>query len=232
MGEVLAHYFIVKGYFYGKKLWGKLIDVDLLKASAILAYINIILYIAYTYYYIKNDGLIMLILMVLGFLCIFITYLSFAMSIVSNILNINKGKISIADLYLKPKKYKLLFILFQILTLLVLAIAFLPLMMLGSAAFICTRFGVRFLYISLMSTSVYSILFVLFLYNKKKITLFETVVHIILQLIFVLDIVDSLYLASKYKNITIEDLQNPLIALQTIFTAQYLLTAECTKKIF
>ena len=99
MGEVLAHYFIVKGYFYGKKLWGKLIDVDLLKASAILAYINIILYIAYTYYYIKNDGLIMLILMVLGFLCIFITYLSFAMSIVSNILNINKGKISIADLY-------------------------------------------------------------------------------------------------------------------------------------
>ena len=191
MGEVLAHYFIVKGYFYGKKLWGKLIDVDLLKASAILAYINIILYIAYTYYYIKNDGLIMLILMVLGFLCIFITYLSFAMSIVSNILNINKGKISIADLYLKPKKYKLLFILFQILTLLVLAIAFLPLMMLGSAAFICTRFGVRFLYISLMSTSVYSILFVLFLYNKKKITLFETVVHIILQLIFVLDIVDS-----------------------------------------
>lgn len=204
MGEVLAHYFIVKGYFYGKKLWGKLIDVDLLKASAILAYINIILYIAYTYYYIKNDGLIMLILMVLGFLCIFITYLSFAMSIVSNILNINKGKISIADLYLKPKKYKLLFILFQILTLLVLAIAFLPLMMLGSAAFICTRFGVRFLYISLMSTSVYSILFVLFLYNKKKITLFETVVHIILQLIFVLDIIDSLYLASKYKNITIE----------------------------
>lgn len=204
MGEVLAHYFIVKGYFYGEKLWGKLIDVDLLKASAILAYINIILYIAYTYYYIKNDGLIMLILMVLGFLCIFITYLSFAMSIVSNILNINKGKISIADLYLKPKKYKLLFILFQILTLLVLAIAFLPLMMLGSAAFICTRFGVRFLYISLMSTSVYSILFVLFLYNKKKITLFETVVHIILQLIFVLDIVDSLYLASKYKNITIE----------------------------
>ena len=204
MGEVLAHYFIVKGYFYGKKLWGKLIDVDLLKASAILAYINIILYIAYTYYYIKNDGLIMLILMVLGFLCIFITYLSFAMSIVSNILNINKGKISIADLYLKPKKYKLLFILFQILTLLVLAIAFLPLMMLGSAAFICTRFGVRFLYISLMSTSVYSILFVLFLYNKKKITLFETVVHIILQLIFVLDIVDSLYLAYKYKNITIE----------------------------
>lgn len=204
MGEVLAHYFIVKGYFYGKKLWGKLIDVDLLKASAILAYINIILYIAYTYYYIKNDGLIMLILMVLGFLCIFITYLSFAMSIVSNILNINKGKISIADLYLKPKKYKLLFILFQILTLLVLAIAFLPLMMLGSAAFICTRFGVRFLYISLMSTSVYSILFVLFLYNKKKITLFKTVVHIILQLIFVLDIVDSLYLASKYKNITIE----------------------------
>lgn len=204
MGEVLAHYFIVKVYFYGKKLWGKLIDVDLLKASAILAYINIILYIAYTYYYIKNDGLIMLILMVLGFLCIFITYLSFAMSIVSNILNINKGKISIADLYLKPKKYKLLFILFQILTLLVLAIAFLPLMMLGSAAFICTRFGVRFLYISLMSTSVYSILFVLFLYNKKKITLFETVVHIILQLIFVLDIVDSLYLASKYKNITIE----------------------------
>lgn len=204
MGEVLAHYFIVKGYFYGKKLWGKLIDVDLLKASAILAYINIILYIAYTYYYIKNDGLIMLILMVLGFLCIFITYLSFAMSIVSIILNINKGKISIADLYLKPKKYKLLFILFQILTLLVLAIAFLPLMMLGSAAFICTRFGVRFLYISLMSTSVYSILFVLFLYNKKKITLFETVVHIILQLIFVLDIVDSLYLASKYKNITIE----------------------------
>lgn len=204
MGEVLAHYFIVKGYFYGKKLWGKLIDVDLLKASAILAYINIILYIAYTYYYIKNDGLIMLILMVLGFLCIFITYLSFAMSIVSNILNINKGKISIADLYLKPKKYKLLFILFQILTLLVLAIAFLPLMMLGSAAFICTRFVVRFLYISLMSTSVYSILFVLFLYNKKKITLFETVVHIILQLIFVLDIVDSLYLASKYKNITIE----------------------------
>ena len=204
MGEVLAHYFIVKGYFYGKKLWGKLIDVDLLKASAILAYINIILYIAYTYYYIKNDGLIMLILMVLGFLCIFITYLSFAMSIVSNILNINKGKISIADLYLKPKKYKLLFILFQILTLLVLAIAFLPLMMLGSAAFICTRFGVRFSYISLMSTSVYSILFVLFLYNKKKITLFETVVHIILQLIFVLDIVDSLYLASKYKNITIE----------------------------
>lgn len=204
MGEVLAHYFIVKGYFYGKKLWGKLIDVDLLKASAILAYINIILYIAYTYYYIKNDGLIMLILMVLGFLCIFITYLSFAMSIVSNILNINKGKISIADLYLKSKKYKLLFIPFQILTLLVLAIAFLPLMMLGSAAFICTRFGVRFLYISLMSTSVYSILFVLFLYNKKKITLFETVVHIILQLIFVLDIVDSLYLASKYKNITIE----------------------------
>ena len=204
MGEVLAHYFIVKGYFYGKKLWGKLIDVDLLKASAILAYINIILYIAYTYYYIKNDGLIMLILMVLGFLCIFITYLSFAMSIVSNILNINKGKISIADLYLKPKKYKLLFILFQILTLLVLAIAFLPLMMLGSSAFICKRFGVRFLYISLMSTSVYSILFVLFLYNKKKITLFETVVHIILQLIFVLDIVDSLYLASKYKNITIE----------------------------
>ena len=204
MGEVLAHYFIVKGYFYGKKLWGKLIDVDLLKASAILAYINIILYIAYTYYYIKNDGLIMLIRMVLGFLCIFSTYLSCAMSIVSNILNINKGKISIADLYLKPKKYKLLFILFQILTLLVLAIAFLPLMMLGSAAFICTRFGVRFLYISLMSTSVYSILFVLFLYNKKKITLFETVVHIILQLIFVLDIVDSLYLASKYKNITIE----------------------------
>lgn len=204
MGEVLAHYFIVKGYFYGKKLWGKLIDVDLLKASAILAYINIILYIAYTYYYIKNDGLIMLILMVLGFLCIFITYLSFAMSIVSIILNINKGKVSIADLYLKPKKYKLLFIPFQILTLLVLAIAFLPLMMLGSAAFICTRFGVRFLYISLMSTSVYSILFVLFLYNKKKITLFETVVHIILQLIFVLDIIDSLYLASKYKNITIE----------------------------
>lgn len=204
MGEVLAHYFIVKGYFYGKKIMGKLIDVDLLKASAILAYINIILYIAYTYYYIKNDGLIMLILMVLGFLCIFITYLSFAMSIVSIILNINKGKVSIADLYLKPKKYKLLFILFQILTLLVLAIAFLPLMMLGSAAFICTRFGVRFLYISLMSTSVYSILFVLFLYNKKKITLFETVVHIILQLIFVLDIVDSLYLASKYKNITIE----------------------------
>lgn len=189
---------------YGEKLWGKLIDVDLLKASAILAYINIILYIAYTYYYIKNDGLIMLILMVLGFLCIFITYLSFAMSIVSNILNINKGKVSIADLYLKSKKYKLLFIPFQILTLLVLAIAFLPLMMLGSAAFICTRFGVRFLYISLMSTSVYSILFVLFLYNKKKITLFETVVHIILQLIFVLDIVDSLYLASKYKNITIE----------------------------
>lgn len=189
---------------YGEKLWGKLIDVDLLKASAILAYINIILYIAYTYYYIKNDGLIMLILMVLGFLCIFITYLSFAMSIVSNILNINKGKVSIADLYLKSKKYKLLFIPFQILTLLVLAIAFLPLMMLGSAAFICTRFGVRFLYISLMSTSVYSILFVLFLYNKKKITLFETVVHIILQLIFVLDIVDSLYFASKYKNITIE----------------------------
>ena len=187
-----------------KKLWGKLIDVDLLKASAILAYINIILYIAYTYYYIKNDGLIMLILMVLGFFCIFITYLSFAMSIVSNILNINKGKVSIADLYLKPKEYKLLFIPFQILTLLVLAIAFLPLMMLGSAAFICTRFGVRFIYISLMSTSVYSILFVLFLYNKKKITLFETVVHIILQLIFVLDIVDSLYLASKYKNITIE----------------------------
>ena len=35
---------------YGEKLWGKLIDVDLLKASAILAYINIILYIAYTYY--------------------------------------------------------------------------------------------------------------------------------------------------------------------------------------
>lgn len=204
MGEVLAHYFIVKGYFYGKKIMGKLIDVDLLKASAILAYINIILYIAYTYYYIKNDGLIMLILMVLGFLCIFITYLSFAMSIVSIILNINKGKVSIADLYLKPQKYKLLFIPFQILTLLVLAIAFLPLMMLGSAAFICTRFGVRFLYISLMSTSVYSILFVLFLYNKKKITLFETVVHIILQLIFVLDIVDSLYLASKYKNITIE----------------------------
>lgn len=192
------------GKNYGEKLWGKLIDVDLLKASAILAYINIILYIAYTYYYIKNDGLIMLILMVLGFLCIFITYLSFAMSIVSNILNINKGKVSIADLYLKSKKYKLLFIPFQILTLLVLAIAFLPLMMLGSAAFICTRFGVRFLYISLMSTSVYSILFVLFLYNKKKITLFETVVHIILQLIFVLDIVDSLYLASKYKNITIE----------------------------
>ena len=55
MGEVLAHYFIVKGYFYGKKLWGKLIDVDLLKASAILAYINIILYIAYTYYYINLE---------------------------------------------------------------------------------------------------------------------------------------------------------------------------------
>lgn len=147
MGEVLAHYFIVKGYFYGKKLWGKLIDVDLLKASAILAYINIILYIAYTYYYIKNDGLIMLILMVLGFLCIFITYLSFAMSIVSNILNINKGKISIADLYLKPKKYKLLFILFQILTLLVLAIAFLPLMMLGfGSIYLYTIWGTLFIY--------------------------------------------------------------------------------------
>lgn len=186
-----------------KKLWGKLIDVDLLKTSAILAYINIILYIAYTYYYIKNDGLSIPILMVLG-LCMFISYLSFAMSIVSNMLSINKGKVSIADLYLKPKKYKLLFIPFQILTLLVLAIAFLTLIMLGSAVYFCTRFGVRFLYISLMSTSVYSILFVLFLYNKKKITLFETVVHIILQLIFVLDIVDSLYLASKYKNITIE----------------------------
>jgi hypothetical protein len=186
-----------------KKLWGKLIDVDLLKTSAILAYINIILYIACTYYYIKNDGLSIPILMVLG-LCMFITYLSFAISIISNMLNINKGKVSIADLYLKPKKYKLLFIPFQILTLLVLAIAFLPLIMLGSAVYFCTRFGVRFLYISLMSTSVYSILFVLFLYNKKKITLFETVVHIILQLIFVLDIIDSLYLASKYKNITIE----------------------------
>lgn len=186
-----------------KKLWGKLIDVDFLKTSAILAYINIILYIACTYYYIKNDGLSIPILMVLG-LCMFITYLSFAISIISNMLNINKGKVSISDLYLKPKIYKLIFIPFQILTLLILALAFLPLMMLGSAAFICTRFGVRFLYISLMSTSVYSILFVLFLYNKKKITLFETVVHIILQLIFVLDIVDSLYLASKYKNITIE----------------------------
>ena len=161
-----------------KKLWGKLIDVDLLKTSAILAYINIILYIACTYYYIKNDGLSIPILMVLG-LCMFISYLSFAMSIVSNMLSINKGKVSIADLYLKPKKYKLLFIPFQILTLLVLAIAFLPLIMLGSAVYFCTRFGVRFLYISLMSTSVYSILFVLFLYNKKKITLFETVVHII-----------------------------------------------------
>lgn len=186
-----------------KKLWGKLIDVDFLKTSAILAYINIILYIACTYYYIKNDGLSIPILMVLG-LCMFITYLSFAISIISNMLNINKGKVSISDLYLKPKIYKLIFIPFQILTLLILALAFLPLMMLGSAAFICTRFGVRFLYISLMSTSVYSILFVLFLYNKKKITLFETVVHIILQLIFVLDIIDSLYLASKYKNITIE----------------------------
>lgn len=186
-----------------KKLWGKLIDVDLLKTSAILAYINIILYIACTYYYIKNDGLSIPILMVLG-LCMFITYLSFAISIISNMLNINKGKVSISDLYLKPKIYKLIFIPFQILTLLVLAIAFLPLIMLGSAVYFCTRFGVRFLYISLMSTSVYSILFVLFLYNKKKITLFETVVHIILQLIFVLDIIDSLYLASKYKNITIE----------------------------
>ena len=48
----------------------------LLKASAILAYINIILYIAYTYYYIKNDGLIMLILMVLGFF-MYIYYISF-----------------------------------------------------------------------------------------------------------------------------------------------------------
>lgn len=186
-----------------KKLWGKLIDVDLLKTSAILAYINIILYIACTYYYIKNDGLSIPILMVLG-LCMFITYLSFAISIISNMLNINKGKVSISDLYLKPKIYKLIFIPFQILTLLVLAIAFLPLIMLGSAVYFCTRFGVRFLYISLMSTSVYSILFVLFLYNKKKIILFETVVHIILQLIFVLDIIDSLYLASKYKNITIE----------------------------
>lgn len=186
-----------------KKLWGKLIDVDLLKTSAILAYINIILYIACTYYYIKNDGLSIPILMVLG-LCMFITYLSFAISIISNMLNINKGKVSISDLYLKPKIYKLIFIPFQILTLLVLAIAFLPLIMLGSAVYFCTRFGVRFLYISLISTSVYSILFVLFLYNKKKITLFETVVHIILQLIFVLDIIDSLYLASKYKNITIE----------------------------
>lgn len=186
-----------------KKLWGKLINVDLLKTSAILAYINIILYIACTYYYIKNDGLSIPILMVLG-LCMFITYLSFAISIISNMLNINKGKVSISDLYLKPKIYKLIFIPFQILTLLVLAIAFLPLIMLGSAVYFCTRFGVRFLYISLMSTSVYSILFVLFLYNKKKITLFETVVHIILQLIFVLDIIDSLYLASKYKNITIE----------------------------
>lgn len=186
-----------------KKLWRKLIDVDFLKTSAILAYINIILYIACAYYYIKKDGLSIPILMVLG-LCMFITYLSFAISIVSNMLNINKGKVIIAHLYLKPKKYKLIFIPFQILTLLILALAFLPLMMLGSAAFICTRFGVRFLYISLLSTSVYSILFVLFLYNKKKITLFETVVHIILQLIFVLDIIDSLYLASKYKNITIE----------------------------
>lgn len=186
-----------------KKLWRKLIDVDFLKTSAILAYINIILYIACTYYYIKKDGLSIPILMVLG-LCMFITYLSFAISIISNMLNINKGKVSISDLYLKPKIYKLIFIPFQILTLLILALAFLPLMMLGSAAFICTRFGVRFLYISLLSTSVYSILFVLFLYNKKKITLFETVVHIILQLIFILDIVDSLYLASKYKNITIE----------------------------
>lgn len=186
-----------------KKLWGKLIDVDLLKTSAILAYINIILSIACTYYYIKKDGLSIPILIVLG-LCMFITYLSFAISIISNMLNINKGKVSISDLYLKPKIYKLIFIPFQILTLLILALAFLPLMMLGSAAFICTRFGVRFLYISLLSTSVYSILFVLFLYNKKKITLFETVVHIILQLIFVLDIIDSLYLASKYKNITIE----------------------------
>lgn len=187
-----------------KKLWRKLIDVDLLKTSAILAYINIILYIACAYYYIEDNGLIELILMVLVFLCMFITYLSFAMSIVSNMLNINKGKVSISDLYLKPKIYKLIFIPFQILTLLILALAFLPLIMLGSAVYFCTRFGVRFLYISLMSTSVYSILFVLFLYNKKKITLFETVVHIILQLIFVLDIVDSLYLASKYKNITIE----------------------------
>ena len=34
------------------------------------------------------------------------------------------------------------------------------------------------------------------------------------------------------KKLWVADLQNPLIALQTIFTAQYLLTAECTKKIF
>jgi hypothetical protein len=59
--------------------------------------------------------------------------------------------------------------------------------------------GISFSYIVLLLTSTYSIFFIKSLYKIKIIK--NHVLHIILQLCFILDIVDILWLNKKYKEI-------------------------------
>jgi hypothetical protein len=64
---------------------------------------------------------------------------------------------------------------------------------------------VFFAYLTVIFTSSYGIGFSLVLYNKKRISTGKLVLHIILQLCFVLDVIDTIILIAKNKVVKISE---------------------------
>ena len=60
-------------------------------------------------------------------------------------------------------------------------------------------------YLVLLSTSIYSIFYIIILKNSNKLTKTQFIIHVLLQLCFIFDIIDLIYLLnlSKRKNIEI-----------------------------
>jgi hypothetical protein len=59
---------------------------------------------------------------------------------------------------------------------------------------------IAFTYLSVLSTSFYGIGFIVILYKAKKLKIGKLIFHILLQLCFVLDVVDTLILLAKNKS--------------------------------
>jgi len=66
-----------------------------------------------------------------------------------------------------------------------------------SESFVFLIFPIIFIYIIFLGTSVFSIFYIRLLYKRNEFKYFQMIIHIILQLCFILDVMDIIYLKIK-----------------------------------
>lgn len=163
-----------------------------------LVIIPIYVMVAYICFSFSKDSINEKLLIVLAIICI----VSILLNIINSMIYLIKGKDTTESSLLKISLIcKVLLILFYIINFLFwLCVTMGILMIPGLQIFVfVTLFIVLLTYLTLLSTSCYSIVSILKLYKKGKISLSSAIINIIFQFMFVFDVIGLAIFYFRYR---------------------------------